>query len=158
MEWLLLQNPRGTFSPYRPQLPGQSHPGLGELKETTALLMMACRRLHLDGILFVPSQFHVAWPGQHVVVFLDPEVQARFDALEELLGGLPFAEASLSLREGRVVDRTTGEAISWKPEPMILPVSDRAVSWAEELRERAAGVELDLELQPAASGAERTFH
>ena len=110
---------------------------------------MACERLHLDGILFVPSQLHVAWPGVHRIVFLDPE--ARFHALEKVLRKLPFAEASLALGEQRVLDRATGRPVSWKPEPMIFPVSDRAVSWADELREEAHEIQPDLELLPQAA-------
>ncbi len=34
IEWLLLQHPRGSFTPHRPRLPGQKHPGLGVLKDT----------------------------------------------------------------------------------------------------------------------------
>ena len=33
IEWLLLQNPREAFTPARPHLPGQEHPGLGMLRD-----------------------------------------------------------------------------------------------------------------------------
>lgn len=154
VEWLLLQHPRGRFTSARPQLPGQEHPGLGELRETTALLAMACRRLHLDGILFVPSQLHVAWPGTDYVVFLEPEIQARFEGLERVLGGLPFAEASRALQEGRVVD-AEGRSVGWKPEPMLFPVSHRSEDWAARLREDASRITTDFRLLPASPNGPR---
>jgi hypothetical protein len=125
IEWLLLQNPRTEFGPGRPRLPGQRHPGLGMLKDTVALLAVACERLHLDGIVCVPSTYHVAvqWHGH--LSFLKAEAQARFEALVELLAGLPLAAASQAVDEGRVIDEETGEAFAWVPEPMIAPISER---------------------------------
>lgn len=125
IEWLLLQNPRTEFGPGRPRLPGQRHPGLGMLKDTVALLAVACERLHLDGILLVPSTYHVAvqWHGH--LRFLEAETQARFAALRELLAGRPLDEASRAVAEGRVVDEATGEPFRWRPEPMIGPISER---------------------------------
>lgn len=54
VEWLLMQNPRASFGPGRPQLPGQELPGLGMLYDVFAMLGVACERLHLDGLSFVP--------------------------------------------------------------------------------------------------------
>lgn len=125
IEWLLLQNPRADFGPGRPRLPGQRHPGLGMLKDIVALLAVTCERLHIDGIVFVPSTYHVAvqWHGH--LRFLKAEAQARFDALAGLLAGLPLAAASRAVDEGRVLDEATGEALRWRPEPMVAVISER---------------------------------
>ena len=50
IEWLLLQNPRAHFGPYRRPLPGQKHPGLGLLKEVFGWLVVVGEVLDLDGI------------------------------------------------------------------------------------------------------------
>jgi hypothetical protein len=124
-EWLLLQNPGATFSEREPPLPGQQHPGLGQLGVIVALLVLIAERLHLDAVANVPSHFHVAMVGRKHLSFVDPVVQARFEALAELLKGLSLAEAERALAEGRVVDAATGQMVSWEPAPMVIPVSER---------------------------------
>jgi acetoin utilization deacetylase AcuC-like enzyme len=124
IEWLLLQNPRGHFTAERPQLPGQSHPGLGVLQEVIALFVLACDRLQLDGLLFVPSRYHVARHGRKSMRFLDPADEGRYLALQPALQGLSLAEAASAVAQGRMVD-AGGEPFAWKPTPMVFPVSDR---------------------------------
>lgn len=123
IEWLLLQNPRTSFGPSRRKLPGQKYPGLGMLNDVVALLAVACDRLHLDGLVCVPSEYHIAvqWHGR--MHFLKREAQARFEALWNLLHDVPLAKATRAVAEGRVVDEATGEPFKWHPEPMIAPTS-----------------------------------
>ena len=133
IEWLLLQNPRAAFTPQRPALPGQRHPGLGMLQDILALLVLACDRLQLDGLLFVHSHFHTVFQGKSLR-FLSPEDEGLLRSVRAALGGLPLAEASLAVAEGRVVDSRTGRPFQWTPRPMVLPVTDR-------LREQVEGEE-----------------
>ncbi len=125
IEWLLLQNPRAHFTKVRPPLPGQKLPGLGLLNEVIALMVLACDRLGLDGIAFVPAHFHTAAPGRRNLHFLSPEDEGRFRALYKALHPLPLAEAAYAVAEGRVNDATTGQPFAWQPAPMVLPVSER---------------------------------
>lgn len=125
IEWLLLQNPRERFPPGRRPLPGQRHPGLGMLRDAAAMLILICDRLGLDGLLFVPSHYHLAAQAGHVLRFLRPEDAARYDAVREAVKGLHLADATRAIDEGRVVDADSGEPVEWQPAPMILPVSDR---------------------------------
>lgn len=125
IEWLLLQNPRARFTPDRPQLPGQAHPGLGMLHDIVALLVLICDRLQLDGLIFVPSQYHVASHGRKTMRFLKPEDEGLYRAVEKAFEGGPLAVAALAVLEGRVVDARTGETYAWQPVPMVFPVSDR---------------------------------
>lgn len=125
IEWLLLQNPRGHFTADRPRLPGQSHPGLGMLQEIVALFVLACDRLQLDGLLFVPSRYHVATHGRKSMRFLAAADEGVYRALQGALGGLPLAAAAAALDAGQVVDAATGEAFAWQPAAMVFPVSDR---------------------------------
>ncbi len=125
IEWLLLQNPRAEFGPYRRPLPGQNHPGLGMLKEVLGWLVMVAEVLELDGIGYVPSNFHVAAQSRRLVAFIEPKYEAWMHALEELFHDVPLAEASRIVSEGGVVIDATGEPLVWKGYAMVLPVSDR---------------------------------
>ncbi len=147
-EWLLLQNPRGEFTAEHPPLPGQAHPGLGMLNDILALLVLACDRLQLDGIVFVPAHYHVAAQGRKIVRFLNPEDEGLFRALERALAGLPLAEAAVVVADGRLTDTLTGKPFAWQPVPMVFPVSER-------LRELTAGEE--YESRAAAGAARRSF-
>ncbi len=123
IEWLLLQNPRAGFGPERPPLPGQSHPGLGMLREVIALLVLACERVGLDGLVFVPAHFHIAAQSNRYVRFLSPAAAERFQAMREALAGLPLMEATHAVEQGCLVDVASGETVAWQPEPMVYPVS-----------------------------------
>jgi acetoin utilization deacetylase AcuC-like enzyme len=147
-EWLLLQNPRGEFTAEHPPLPGQAHPGLGMLNDILALLVLACDRLQLDGIVFVPAHYHVAAQGRKIVRFLHPEDEGLFRALERALAGLPLAEAAVVVADGGLLDTLTGQPFAWQPVPMVFPVSER-------LRELTAGDE--YERRAAAEAARRSF-
>jgi histone deacetylase-like protein len=143
IEWLLLQNPRARFSTARPALPGQRHPGLGMLPDIIALLVLACDRLQLDGLLFVPAHFHTAAQGK-VMRFLNPEDEGLVRALRSALDGLPLAAASAAVSHGQIVDTTSGMPFEWTPKPMVLPVTAR-------LRERVEGEEYDRRAAEAAA-------
>lgn len=125
IEWLLLQNPRSRFTADRPQLPGQSHPGLGMLHDIIALFVLVCDRLQLDGLIFVPSHFHIASHGRKTMRFLKPEDEGLYRAFEKTFEGVPLADAAEAVLANRVVDARTGEPVVWQPVPMVFPVSDR---------------------------------
>lgn len=144
LEWLLLQDPRARFSPARPRLPGQKHPGLGLLQDVSALLLLACERLQLDGLLFVPSHYHLASQGKRWLRFLDPEHEGLFRSLAAALHGLPLAEATNAVVAGRVTDAATGERFSWRPMAMVLPVT-------AALHERVSGDDYERRADEAAA-------
>ncbi|HVR95832.1 MAG TPA: hypothetical protein VMW27_04410, partial [Thermoanaerobaculia bacterium] len=131
IEWLLLQNPRAQFTQERPALPGQKLPGLGLLNEVIALMVLACDRLGLDGILFVPAHYHTAAPGRRSLRFLKPEDEGRFRALHKALQPIPLAEAVHAVAAGRVLEASTGLPFAWQPSPMVLPVSERMAALIE---------------------------
>lgn len=157
VEWLLLQNPRASFTPERPPLPGQQYPGLGLLAEVFAWLVLLCEREALDGLTFRPSHYHLASLARRHATFLHPEHAALFAALAQLLAGRPLAEASALVAGGRVVNRRTGQAVVWEAFPMVVPVSHRlrAMVCGEDY-ERAVQRELaqyELELLPEDPGS-----
>ena len=142
VEWLLLQNPRMPFTPGRPRLPGQQHPGLGMLREFLGWLVMVAEILGLDGIYYVPSHYHVAAQSRTLVRFLDPADEAWFRALGRALEGVPLAEASAAVHGGCVRDAATGEPVAWRACPMVLPTSER-------LRERVFGEAYERRVEAA---------
>jgi len=123
VEWLLLQNPRADFGPYRRPLPRQKHPGLGLLKEVFGWLVAMAEILEFDGIYYVPSSYHVAIQSRRRVRFLEPEDEALIESLENLFEDVPLSEASNLIADGRVVDESTGAPFEWQGYPMVLPVS-----------------------------------
>lgn len=125
LEWLLLQNPRAGFSSSQPPLPGQKHPGLGLMADIMSQLILICDQLELDGIIFVPSQYHLAVKGRRFLRFLEPEDEGWVRALRIALEGLPLAEATSMVAGGHLRDSRSGETISWRPTKMVLPISER---------------------------------
>lgn len=140
IDWLLLQNPRARFAPGRPPLPGQTHPGLGLLRETMAALVLVCDRLRLDGIVFTPSHYHLAIQARGQMRFLDPAAEGLFRAVVQALEGQPLARATLLADEGALRDIASGAVVRWQPAVMVLPVSSALKEWfaSEAYAEAAA--------------------
>ncbi|HVS03855.1 MAG TPA: histone deacetylase [Thermoanaerobaculia bacterium] len=145
IEWLLLQDPRATFSPQRPPLSGQQYPGLGLLEDAMALLVVVCARLHLAGLTFVPGHYHLAAQAAPGFCFLRPQDGARCAAVRQAVRGLPLAEATHAVASGRVVDRRSGEPVSWPAMPMVMPLTP-------ELRQRCGSEEYRQLQQEALAG------
>jgi len=157
LEWLLLQNPRVPFDAARPRLPGQSHPGLGLLREFFSLLVVVCETLELDGVLFAPSTYHVADLGARLGRFVDPRQAALFAAMRRALAGLSLDDASAAVAAGRLVDAGSGAAVTWPASLMVVPVSAAlraeigGPAWQRAADQAAAT--LGLRLLPPATGA-----
>jgi hypothetical protein len=109
-----------------------------------ALLIVACERLQLDGLLFVPAHYNTATQGRKYLRFLEPADEAFLRALETALHGLPLSEATHSVEQRRVVDGRTGRAVAWRSMPMVYPLTDR-------LRSRVAGEEYERQVAEAAA-------
>jgi acetoin utilization deacetylase AcuC-like enzyme len=125
IEWLLLQNPRAQATGERPLLPEQRHPGLGLLGAIIGMLVMACERLELDGLMFHPAHYHVAAVARSVAIFRDPVIEARFRSAQAALERLPLARASAAVDSGLVVDAETQAPYAWVGEAMVIPASAR---------------------------------
>ncbi len=128
IEWMLLQNPTEEFSLRAPQWPGQDHPGLGSGEQTMHMLFQAAKRLELDAVAHHPSRYHIAFLGAEQSFFLDPELQGRFEAIREVLAPLDLAEAAWKM-ERQEVRWGDGEPVTWIPEDLIFPVSERLLAY-----------------------------
>lgn len=138
IEWLRLQNPRTRFTQATPRLPGQTHPGLGMLREVIAWLVVIAETLELDGLAFVPSQYYMAVLGRSRMRFVDAEAAARFEGLHRALCRLPLLEGVRALDEGRVRDTSTGAPTRWEAAVQVYPVSERLRQAVEGAAERAS--------------------
>jgi acetoin utilization deacetylase AcuC-like enzyme len=158
LEWLLLQNPRATFSARRPQLPGQKYPGLGLLRDIIGWLIVVCERHRLDGIFFTTAHYHLAVQSRHLVTPLHAADEARIRAFSKALAGLSLAEATRAVAEGRVVDESTGRPAEWLPIPSVVPVSERLKAlvtgpiYEEEVAREVSRHRFRLEAVSAAPG------
>ena len=123
VEWLLLQHAGGTFVLDQPPLAGQQHPGLGLLRDVSALLVVMAERLDLDGLAFRPAHFHMAEIARYDAVFLDDEAARRHEAARSAMRGLRLAEMDAALEAGRLVDARSGRPYRHEPAVMVVPVS-----------------------------------
>jgi hypothetical protein len=106
------------------------------LKEVFGWLVVVAEVLELDGIAYVPSNYHVAAQSRRLVSFVDPRHEAWMQALEELFKNVPLAVASSLVADGKVIIEATGEPLVWQGYAMVLPVS-------EKLKARVTGEDYD---------------
>jgi hypothetical protein len=125
MHWLSLQDPRVSFSPDRPRLPGQDHPGLGLLKLFYLRLIRWAEDWGKDGLVNFPDYYHNAVFYSPVFRFISPARQGRFEALQAALAPLGVAGASWAVAEGRVREEAGGVSTPypWEPGEMVAPIA-----------------------------------
>jgi len=133
VDWLLLENPRASFTKERPRLPGQAHPGLAVGWRILALMFRVVERLELDGLVTVAEHLHNAELYARELPFLDPVHGGRLDALLAALRvreGLSVAQASWALEWGLVRDRE-GEVVHWRGEAQVSTREKTFSTWIE---------------------------
>jgi hypothetical protein len=119
---LVLQDPTAAFTPERPRLPGQQHPGLGLLGPLVERLMSWAADWGKDGLLVPAASAHVALLARGFV-FLDPARQGTLEALRRDLAGRSLAEMAWAVHDDRVVDAATGAVLRWEGAEMAAGVS-----------------------------------
>lgn len=131
IHWLEMQDPRAAFTPERPQLPGQRHPGL---RLTRALIL----RIHAwaaawgkDAVLNVPEYFHNAVFYASAYRFLSPARHGRFEALRRDLAALGVAAASAAIDAGRVEAVRDGRTFEWDAAEMAVPLTEPVRAYLE---------------------------
>ena len=124
VNWMAVQHPQGAFTPERPQLPGQTHPGLGLSRLLFSHVLRWARAWGKDAVLNHPEYFHNARFYAPPFVFLSAQDQGRFEALCRDLAPLPVAAAAAAIENGQVVDDETGAVVQWEGRPMAMPVSE----------------------------------
>ena len=122
IEWLLLQNPRAKFTPQRPRLPGQLHPGSGTGRIAVQLLLMLARYLDMSAIVNVPEYFHNAQLYARLFRFFDPHLEGRRQAIErDLLTNHPLARVSWAIERDCVLEND--RPFQWFTAPQFIALS-----------------------------------
>lgn len=122
LEWMLLQNPCASFTPARPRLPGQNHPGLGLGREVMELLRILGWRLKVAAFFINPYYVHNAILYSRKFLFFEPEDQGWYLALVQAAGGRPLQQITLAVQHGYLLDEGTGQAVGWPAHPQISPL------------------------------------
>jgi len=117
IDWFTLRNPKSQFKPDRPKLPGQEVPGLGLAKEAIEIIFIMAKRLCLDGVMFKPSWFHIAFTMRHFFQFQDLERHARFRALIRDMAAHPLLNTTIAISEERVL--LNGTPYQWEANDMF---------------------------------------
>ena len=122
--WLREEDPTTAFTPDRPPLPLQRHPGLGVLRRAFKVIITIARGCDLDGVACVPKFFHDAaiFYRSRLFLFLDPAEEGRFESLLRDAGSLPLSAAFALLSAGAVQDNA-GSAVRWNPGLQVFPIS-----------------------------------
>lgn len=123
IDWLLLQNPRASFTAHRPRLPGQNYPGLRIGTEVGEAFILIGLHLRCDGVVATPTHFHNGVLYSRKLRAIDPVRQAEILALSEDLSSLNLAEQSWAIELGCVED-ATGRVYRWPTPAMLFPFQD----------------------------------
>ena len=121
IQWLCLQNPRQPFTPDRPALPGQRHPGLGLGRTVMSMFENMAETLNLDGIINIPEYMHNAILYSRKFHFLNPVVEGRMKALMRDVGHMPLTQLSWGVEQGCVVEKDTGHRVEGMHEEQVYP-------------------------------------
>ncbi len=133
IDWLMLSNPRARFTPERPRLPGQEHPGLAIGWRVFALLCRVVERLKLDALVTVAEYLHNAELYARELPFLDPLHAGRLDAILDALRvreKLSVGQASWAMEWG-LVREDTGQVMHWRGEAQVSIDEPSLAAWVE---------------------------
>ncbi len=125
IDWISMQNPGAEFTPRRPRLPGQKHPGLGMAIIVVELLMITCWRLKLAGLVNFPGHFHNAFLYSKIFYYLDPDAQAKYLAVKKAFKSFPLDKLSWGIDWGCVKDLNKNETFTWMVSEQLVPVDER---------------------------------
>ncbi|KAA3617215.1 MAG: hypothetical protein D8M58_03495 [Calditrichaeota bacterium] len=128
VEWLKMQNPRKDFTDNRPQLPGQDNPGLGIGSLALELLVMASKRLGLQGIINIPDHFHNAFFYSKIFYYENPLDQAKLLAIIKEKKNKKLHEMAWAIENGKLIDVDDGKIFKWDGKRQVLPLTKE---WAQ---------------------------
>jgi hypothetical protein len=130
IEWLSLQNPRNdNFASDKPQLPGQTKPGLGILKYCFEMMYDVARRVSKDGFLDMPEHLHGAIMYSKKFKFFDPEYEGMIRAVIRDLSAYSMSDLSWGMITKTIIDEKTGSPELYKPSEQIYYASERMKSY-----------------------------
>ena len=125
IEWLSAQNPMVTFSSDKPQLPGQSRPGLGILRYCFDMMYIVAREIIKDGFLDIPDHFHGAVMYSKKFKFFDPAHEGVLRALMRDLRQYSLYDITWGILTGTIIEQYTNAPQPYDPSEQIFYVSER---------------------------------
>ncbi len=140
VEWLALQDPRASFSPDKPRLPGQAHPGLGGLKNMQGMLYAFGKATGKDALIDIPEYYHAAVIYSRlyseiysrVYSFFSPVDAGQLQAMMRDFQGVSLAEVSSAVTFDCLRNAHTGEPAYWKPSEQIYPIAGKLHRYFEK--------------------------
>lgn len=124
IEWLSARNPLRNFGTDRPQLPGQSRPGLGSLRYMMKVMYQVGQDLHKDGFMDIPDHFHGAVMYTQKFLFFNPAHEAILQAMLRDLGKYSLGDLSWGIITGTIINKKTGEPQVYDPSEQVFPLSN----------------------------------
>ncbi len=125
IEWFLLQNPLLGFTPERPQLPGQEHPGLGIRDEVMEVFYAVARRLDIHAYVANAMLFNNAYIYSPMFFFVDPTRQAELEAIKAAGQGRTLQDLAVAVETGFLFREGAAKPYEWSGAPMIHPLSEK---------------------------------
>ena len=125
IEWLSIQNPKAAFSADRPQLPGQTKPGLGCLRYLMKMMYLVAEGVIKDGFMDVPDHMHGAVMYSRNFKFFNPAHEGVLRAILRDAKGHSLGDISWGMITGSIIDTVTGQPQVYDPSEQIFPVSRR---------------------------------
>jgi hypothetical protein len=140
IEWVALQDPKASFTPEKPRLPGQQYPGIGGLKNMQELFYHLCKSSGKDAIVDVPEYFHSAaiYSRMYTEIydrmyaFFSPVDTGIMQAMLRDLTDRPLADTSFAVAFDCLLDARTGASVKWKTSEQIYPISRKLKKYVED--------------------------
>jgi len=122
LDWLTLQNPLQNFTPERPPLPGQKHPGLSLGKKVIDIFIYLGRLTRNDGLLAYPAYFHNALLFSRYFNFLNSDKEAEVIAIKKSFPKVTFKQLAWVVHFGCL--RSKDDKIyEWEAEEQVYPIN-----------------------------------
>lgn len=134
IEWLSMQNPKGYFTKGRPQLPGQTRPGLGCLQYLMKMMYIVAEGVIKDGFLDVPDHMHGAVMYSRNFKFFNPSHEAILRAIMRDLKQHSLYDLSWGMITESIIDKNTGLPQVYDPSEQLFPVSKRLKDYYKSKR------------------------
>jgi len=125
IEWLSAKNPLKEFNDMRPQLPGQTHPGLGVMEYCFELLYLMAKLVYKDGFLDIPDHMHGAMIYSKKFKFFDPVHEGILRAVMRDLSSYSLSDISWGVITSTIIERYKNEPAVYEPGEQIFYVSRR---------------------------------
>jgi len=125
IEWLSAHNPNQSYFENRPQLPGQTSPGLGVLKYYFALMYLVAKEVAKDGFLDIPDYVHGAIMYTKKFKFFDPIHEGVLQALLRDLKNYSLSDISWGILTKTIIETYKNQPQVYNPSEQIFYVSKK---------------------------------